>query len=191
MVDAGIITCAEHIQDGSTTWSQDEIHGAFVEGSIEHWNSASKKRKGAMEPTDCHGNFDSDTFELWFTNLCVTLPNNYGPCNIHMNGASYHKQLTNPTPSKSWLKADIRQWLTDRGRVLYYSQPTCIFNVFYILEIHYEKKDAISQLLVRVQPHRPTPIYAAQVIAMKHDHLVFFTPPYHPQLQPIELVGGL
>ncbi|OWZ07710.1 hypothetical protein PHMEG_00019867 [Phytophthora megakarya] len=108
-----------------------------------------------------------------------------------MDGASYHKRLTNPTPSESWLKADIRQWLADRGSVLYYSQPKCIFNVFLYLEIHYEEKDVISQLLVRVQPHRPTPMYAEQVIATKHDHLVFFTPPYHPELQPIELMWEL
>ena len=36
--------------------------------------------------------------------------------------------------------------------------------------------------------HRPTPIYATQEIVVAHDHLIFFTPPYHPELQPIELV---
>ncbi|KAG6946633.1 hypothetical protein JG688_00015949, partial [Phytophthora aleatoria] len=47
------------------------------------------------------------------------------------------------------------------------------------------------QLLLRVKPHRPAPIYATQVIAAKFDHLVYFTSPYHPELQPIEMIWGL
>ncbi|KAG2800471.1 hypothetical protein PC129_g19386 [Phytophthora cactorum] len=88
-------------------------------------------------------------FEKWFTNLCATLKKDYGPCNIHMDGASYHKRLTNPTPNKSLLKAEIQNWLTERT------------------------------------------IYATHVIAAKFDHLVNFTPPYHPELQPAEMVWGL
>jgi hypothetical protein len=32
------------------------------------------------------------------------------------------------------------------------------------------------------------PIYRATEIATSHGHLVFFTPHYHPELQPIELI---
>ncbi|RAW40741.1 hypothetical protein PC110_g3039 [Phytophthora cactorum] len=111
-------------------------------------------------------------FEKWFTNLCATLKKDYGPCNIHMDGASYHKRLTNPTPNKSLLKAEIQNWLTER-------------------KIFWDKKDIIAQLLLPVKPHRPAAIYATHVIAAKFDHLVNFTPPYHPELQPAEMVWGL
>ncbi|KAE9195129.1 hypothetical protein PF005_g17410 [Phytophthora fragariae] len=103
MVAAGIVTCAAHTQDGSTTRSQDEIDGPFIKESIEDWNAASKKRKGD-DSSDYHGNFDSEMFAKWFTNLCTTLRKDYGPCNIHMDGTSYHKRLTNHTPNKKWLK---------------------------------------------------------------------------------------
>ncbi|KAE8913131.1 hypothetical protein PF003_g2925 [Phytophthora fragariae] len=135
MVAAGIVTCAAHTQDGSTTRSQDEIDGPFIKESIEDWNAASKKRKGD-DSSDYHGNFDSEMFAKWFTNLCTTLRKDYGPC------------------------------------------------------IKYGEKDVIAQLLVRVQPHRPAPIYATQVIATDYGHLLYFTPPYHPELQPIEMVWG-
>ncbi|RLN46524.1 hypothetical protein BBJ28_00013853 [Nothophytophthora sp. Chile5] len=55
--------------------------------------------------------------------------------------------------------------------------------------ILYEPRDVIAQLLERVNLHRPAPIYEAQKIATKHGHLLYF--PYHPELQPIELVWGL
>lgn len=87
-----------------------------MEKFIEHWNSATKKRKCATDPTDYH---DSDKFEKWFTNLCVTLKKKHGPCNIHMDGASYHKRITNPSLTKKWLKADITAWLTDHGTSLF------------------------------------------------------------------------
>ncbi|KAE9361193.1 hypothetical protein PF008_g1286 [Phytophthora fragariae] len=45
-----------------------------------------------------------------------------------MDGASYHKRLTNPTPNKKRLKADIQAWLVKHG-------------------IKYEEKDVIAQLL--------------------------------------------
>ncbi|RLN50346.1 hypothetical protein BBJ28_00024728 [Nothophytophthora sp. Chile5] len=57
--------------------------------------------------------------------------------------------------------------------------------------ILYEPRDVIAQLLERLNLHRPAPIYEAQKIATKHGHLLYSPPPYHPELQPIELVWGL
>ncbi|RLN97448.1 hypothetical protein BBJ28_00025575 [Nothophytophthora sp. Chile5] len=171
IVAAGIITCPANLCDGSSTRARNDIQGAFVEGSIVHWNSASKKRKSA-DDDDYHGNFNAELFESWFEKLCATLEVKHGPCNIHMDGASYHKRLTNPSPNKSWLKPAIQNWLEDHG-------------------ILYEPRDVIAQLLERVNLHRPVPIYEAQKTATKHGHLLYFTPPYHPELQPIELVWGL
>ncbi|EEY58067.1 uncharacterized protein PITG_00679 [Phytophthora infestans T30-4] len=64
---------------GRTTYAK------FVEGSIQCWN-ASKKRK-QDETEDYHGNLNSELFEAWFEKLCKTLEDNYGGCNIHMDGA--------------------------------------------------------------------------------------------------------
>jgi transposase len=46
-------------------------------------------------------------------------------------------------------------------------------------------------LLQLVAVNKPSPIYEATRIATVFDHLVYFTPPYHPTLQPIELVWAL
>ncbi|GMF63950.1 unnamed protein product [Phytophthora fragariaefolia] len=42
-----------------------------------------------------------------------------------------------------------------------------------------------------VKEHKPKPVYVAQRIAANHGHYLLYTPPYHPELQPIELVWGL
>ncbi|KAG6945359.1 hypothetical protein JG688_00016592 [Phytophthora aleatoria] len=103
---------------------------------------------------------------------CVPLSKRTPVHAIFILTASFHKRLTNPTPNKSWLKADIQTWLTERKN-------------------RWDKKDIMAQLLVRVKLHKPAPIYATQGIAAKFDHLVYFTPPCHPELQPIEMVWGL
>ncbi|KAG6946634.1 hypothetical protein JG688_00015948 [Phytophthora aleatoria] len=79
-------------------------------------------------------------FEKWFTNLRATLKKEYGPCKTHMNGASYHKRLTNPTPNKSWLKAEIQNWLTERSTLNLFLFFTIYLTFFLLLEIVWDKR---------------------------------------------------
>ncbi|OWZ14364.1 hypothetical protein PHMEG_00012172 [Phytophthora megakarya] len=46
------------------------------------------------------------------------------------------------------------------------------------------------QLLELVRANKSPPFYMATAIATMYKHLVYFTPPYHPELQPIELIWG-
>ncbi|EEY63871.1 uncharacterized protein PITG_02365 [Phytophthora infestans T30-4] len=65
--------------------------------AAEVWQSNLKRKND----DDYHGNFNIEQFKKWFTNLSAILASKYGPCNIHMDGASYHKRQTNPTPQSS------------------------------------------------------------------------------------------
>ncbi|KAE9050536.1 hypothetical protein PR003_g2527 [Phytophthora rubi] len=56
--------------------------------------------------------------------------------------------------------------------------------------IVFSPKATIDILLGNVEFYRPKEEYMATKIAVKYGHLVFFTPPYHPSLQPIELFWG-
>ncbi|KAG9412195.1 hypothetical protein AC1031_015130 [Aphanomyces cochlioides] len=47
-----------------------------------------------------------------------------------------------------------------------------------------------AELLEVVKQRRGPPKYATQLIATTHGHTLYFTPPYHPELQPIELIWG-
>ncbi|GMF68064.1 unnamed protein product [Phytophthora fragariaefolia] len=137
------------------------IHGEFVKDSLIHWASTKKPGDGGID--DYHGNFDAVLFEKWFLRLCINLQA-YGSCVIHMDGTRYHKRQQNPAPTRRTLKADIQKWLLDR---------------------------VIPPLLALVKEHKPKPVYVAQRIAANHGHYLLYTPPYHPELQPIELVWGL
>lgn len=45
-----------------------------------------------------------------------------------------------------------------------------------------------AEVLEIVAANQPTPSYRATEIAVEHGHTVHYTPPYHPELQPIELI---
>ncbi|KAG3028832.1 hypothetical protein PC129_g18744 [Phytophthora cactorum] len=64
-----------------------------------------------MEADDYHGNFNAAKFEKWFLNLCNVLKEKYGGCNIHMDGASYHKRQINKAPTMKSNRAEIMNWL--------------------------------------------------------------------------------
>ncbi|KAG2767848.1 hypothetical protein PC129_g15951 [Phytophthora cactorum] len=42
--------------------------------------------------------------------------------------------------------------------------------------------------MMPVRANKPKPIYRATEIATSYQHLEYYTPPYHPELQPIELI---
>ncbi|GMF41086.1 unnamed protein product [Phytophthora fragariaefolia] len=56
--------------------------------------------------------------------------------------------------------------------------------------IKHDKNLYKAQLLELVRTHKPAPFYMAVAIATMYGHHVSYTPPYHPELQPIELIWG-
>ncbi|ETV97368.1 hypothetical protein H310_09703 [Aphanomyces invadans] len=76
-------------------------------------------------------------------------------------------------PTKPKRKADNQEWL--RGK-----------------DIAYEAYMVKAELLELVARNRGKPVYSSQLIATKnYGHILYFKPPYHLELQPIELVWGM
>lgn len=151
------------------------LQGKWVAGSFKAWRADLKprKKKGqSADPYDYHGNFTAPKFEQWFLDLCVELHQSYGPCRVHMDGASYHKRRLNPAPTGANLKAEIQQWLSDKL-------------------IAFTPKQTKVQLLEIARANKETPRFATHEIAEVHGHEIIFTPPYHPELQPIEKIWGV
>jgi len=144
------------------------LRGDWVENSLKVWQSD----LAASEQEDYHGNFDSETFEDWFKKLCRTLKREHGACNIVMDGASYHRRIIKPSPKKGWKKAHILRWLVENG-------------------IPWGSDTRNATLLKLASAAKPKTNYAANIIAQKYGHLLFYTPPYHPELQPIEVIWGV
>jgi transposase len=149
-----------HVENGG-------LHAEWVEGALHYWQADLAPRADQ----DYHGNFDSPKFEKWFGELCQTLQHKYGPCHSIMDGASYHKRIVLPTPKKSTSRKSIIAWLLKKG-------------------IPWESSMKKKGLLRLVKASHPKVNYVANRIAQQHGHFLYYTPPYHPELQPIEVVWG-
>jgi hypothetical protein len=160
-----------------------------VDESLIHWNAA--KKKGKLINDDYHGNFDAPQFEMWFQKLCQSLWQTYGACHIYMDGASYHKRNITPVPNTSSRKPDIQAWLLEHGKSVHFVYPThdndSLF-IYVTLGVLYPPSAVKAQLLQLVKGLNIQPLYMARVIANAHNHQLMYTPPYHPDLQPIELI---
>lgn len=127
--------------------------------------------KSTRKTGDYHGQMNWDLFKKWFEEML--LPNIPKNSLIIMDNASYHNTLSEhspPTPQCS--KKKIVDWL-ERNRI--YCRADCL-------------KPELVEIIKKVAPE---PIYMVDEIARSHGHEVIRTPPYHPELQPIETCWGI
>lgn len=125
---------------------------------------------------DYHGNFTAEIFENLFAKLCETLSTDYGPCNIHMDGAKYHVRKVDPQPTSSSRVAEIQEWLQRRN-----------------IDVPLRDGQRMTklELLEYVKGLHIPPVFETYRIASEHGHSILKTPPYHCELQPIEKVWAI
>lgn len=115
-----------------------------------------------------HDEMNAAAFEEWFSGIMHLLPPDSV---IVMDNASYHSETLKKLPNMSWNKLKIQQWLTENG-------------------VEYNQKDVKAELLDRIPAHfkMEAKTYKVDKIAEEHGHTVLRLPPYHCDLNPIELV---
>ena len=127
--------------------------------------------KSTRRTGDYHGQMNWDLFLKWFTEkLMPNIPKN---SLIVMDNAAYHNILSKysaPTPACS--KVKILDWL-EQNKV--FCGQDCL-------------KSELIELLKKLAPE---PTYAIDEIARDNGHEILRTPPYHPELQPIETCWGI
>jgi transposase len=118
-----------------------------------------KKRSG-----DYHGQMNWDNFSVWFREQL--LPNIPPRSLIVLDNAAYHNVMENKLcPGGS--KEQLRAWL-DRNNLPW-------------------GHDMLkSELLGICAKFAPNPEYRLDMLAREQGHEILRTPPYHPELQPIE-----
>ena len=90
-----------------------------------------------------------------------------------MDNAPYHNILSERSPPTSQSsKKKIKEWL-EKNKV--YCRDDCL-------------KSEWVEILTKMAPE---PIYAIDEIAASIGHKILRTPPYHPELQPIETCWGV
>jgi len=127
--------------------------------------------KSTRKTGDYHGQMNQEMFTKWFKErLLPTLP---ARSLIIMDNASYHNVLSPASaPTPSCKKEKIRSWLERNN-----------FPV---------KEDCLKVELVEILAKLgPEPTYILDEIAREQGHDVLRTPPYHPELQPIETCWGI
>ena len=127
--------------------------------------------KSTRKTGDYHGQMNGDLFQKWF--IEKLLPGIPSASLIIMDNATYHNILADysaPIPICS--KEKIRTWLEA-------NKIPC-------------KDDCLKVELVDIlRKIAPEPTYTLDVIARQYGHEVIRTPPYHPELQPIEMCWGI
>jgi len=127
--------------------------------------------KSTRKTGDYHGQVNWELFFKWFTEkLLPNIPKN---SLIILDNAVYHNVLaTGSAPTARCSKAKIVSWLTN-------NQIPC-------------REDCLKPELVKIlQKVAPEPTYELDELASKQGHEVVRTPPYHPELQPIEICWGV
>ncbi len=122
--------------------------------------------KSSKKTGDYHANMNSEKFLEWFEEkLLKNIPDN---SLVIMDNASYHNTFTEETfPKKSHSVKRFQGWLSHN-------------------DIPWTKdmlKEELYELCVRFAPK---PEYLIDKVANKYGHSILRTPPYHPELQPIE-----
>jgi len=120
---------------------------------------------------DYHGQMNAELFQKWFREqLIPNIPDN---ALIIMDNAAYHNTLSPCSPPTSKCsKERVRNWLIE-------NKIPCDIN------------SLKAELVAALKILNPVPIYEVDEIAKKNGHEVLRTPPYHPELQPIELCWGI
>ena len=132
----------------------------FVPNALEVWNA--KSNKG-----DYHNEMNGEMFLKWYTEKL--LANLQEKSVIIMDNASYHSMQSEKNPTSSSRKADIQNWLRSHN-------------------IEFDNDMLRPQLLALAKAHKPPPKYVIDTLTRENGHEVLRLPPYHPDLNPIELI---
>lgn len=127
--------------------------------------------KSNRKTGDYHGQMNWGLFKKWFTEML--LPNIPSQSLIIMDNAPYHNILADYSPPTSKCsKQKIKEWLENN-------------------KVHCREDCLKAELVELLSKLSPEPIYAIDEIAKSFGHKVLRTPPYHPELQPIETCWGI
>jgi len=127
--------------------------------------------KSSRKTGDYHGQMNHELFTKWFSEQL--LPNIPKHSLIIMDNASYHNSLSKHSAPIATSKKDaISAWLRQNGIP---TQDDCL-------------KAELVEIIKKIAP---VPTYALDEIAAEQGHKVLRTPPYHPELQPIETCWGV
>lgn len=171
--DTTVVSCKDAFLRGLSTGLKNPtgkgkrlviVHIGSEDGFVEGGELVFEAKKG---DGDYHDEMDGARFEAWFTQILPKLEPNSA---IVIDNAPYHSVQVEKFPNKSWLKADLTKWLDTK-------------------EIAYDLKMTKADLMEIITPLKPAfKRYRVDEMARAAGHTIIRLPPYHCELNPIELV---
>ena len=122
---------------------------------------------GIIEEFDYHDSMNAENYEKYFEKICKLLkPNSL----IIIDNASYHSRNSDDYPKSKWKKAQFEQWLKEN-------------------KVNFPSDALRSELWVLCKTHRNEKnAKVVEKIAKKYGMEVLRLPPYHCELNAIELI---
>lgn len=116
---------------------------------------------------DYHSDMNSEVFEKWFSDILALIPEKSV---IVLDNASYHSRRREKIPCSSSTKKAMQEWLT-------------------LKNIEFNEDMVKAELLQLINSHKPSNIsYVVDEMAKQQNKIVLRLPPYHCELNPIELI---
>lgn len=141
------------------------LHAGSTKGFIEGALLTFKSLNGCKG--DYHDSMNHQCFRKWFE--YQLLPNIDERSLIIMDNASYHSRILNKAPRSSNRKSDIIHWLT-------------------LNNIRHDPSLTKSKLLEICKENKTRERYEIDELAAAQGHEILRLPPYHCELNPIELI---
>lgn len=116
---------------------------------------------------DYHEEMDGKSFEKWFENILPKLDNN---CVVVLDNAPYHFRKLEKIPTTASRKTAIQDWL--RSKSIQFEETLLKVELLAIVNEHRKKYDK----------------YVIDEMAKAQNKIVLRLPPYHCELNPIELI---
>ncbi|XP_037875263.1 uncharacterized protein LOC119630329 [Bombyx mori] len=123
--------------------------------------------KAGAKSGDYHDNMNYLNYEKWLR--CQLLPNLPPNSVVVVDNASYYNKQSDPAPTANAKKVYMKKWLQEK-------------------EIPYDENMLKPQLFSLIKAHKEQhKTYSIDKILSNHNLSVLRLPPYHPDLNPIEM----
>lgn len=132
----------------------------FVPGAFLQW-------KASQSTGDYHQNMNQINYEKWLEEKLI--PNLQPRSVIVVDNAAYHNVKVDKVPTKSATKIVMKEWLTKNN-------------------IPFTEEMLKIELFQLITLHKPAEKYSMDQIIESAGHTVLRLPPYHPDLNAIELI---
>lgn len=141
------------------------VHAGGREGFVKN---AMLIFKSGAKSGDYHDDMNFDNFYKWLSEKLI--PNLQPNSVIVLDNAPYHNKVLNPAPTSSSTKEIMIEWLVQKGIPV--STSMLKPEIYSIVKTH---KPSFQQ-------------YKIDALLSEYGHSVLRLPPYHPDLNPIELI---